>query len=305
MAEGAGVDPFQVELFLDYLILERGSSPRTVAAYRRDVQRFIQFASRADRRSPAVVDITLLRSFVGELAEAGRAPSTVRRSVSAIKTYFRYLLGEGVLENDPTDRLEAPRAERSLPSVLSIVEVERMIDSVDEESPSFWRDHAILECLYATGMRVSELTGLRILDVDLEEGLCTVFGKGGKERMVPMGRPAVQSIERYLLRLRPSMDKGAGEGRVFLNARGRPLSRASVWSLVKRAAQTAGIQRVVSPHTLRHSCATHLLEGGADLAAVQELLGHADISTTQLYTHVDRRYLKEVHRTHHPRSGAP
>ena len=304
MAERSGVDPFQVELFLDYLILERGSSPRTVAAYRRDLQRFIDFADQRGQGSAQAVDLDVLRTFVVGMVEAGRAPSTVRRAVSALKTYFRYLVAEGVLDADPTERLEGPRTARRLPEVLSIAEVERLIESVDDGRPMFWRDQAILECLYATGMRVSELTGLRVLDLDLDEGLCTVFGKGSKERMVPMGRPAVRSAERYLSRLRPGLDAGRADGRVFLNARGRPLSRAAVWALVKKAAEAAGILRKVSPHTLRHSCATHLLEGGADLAAVQELLGHADISTTQLYTHVDRRYLKEVHRTHHPRSRA-
>lgn len=296
-------DPFQVELFLDYLALERGSSRRTVEAYRRDVVRFLEFArSEGAGGEPADIDIGLLRRWVTRMVEAGRASATVRRSVSALKTYFAYLSAEGVLRVDPTDRLDAPRLRRRLPSVLSISEVERLIEAPNPDRPLFWRDRAILECLYSTGMRVSELTGTGVLDLDLEEGLCTVFGKGGKERMVPMGRHAVAALERYLGRLRPTLDRGEGEGRVFLNSRGRPLSRASVWSVVKSAASAAGIRKEVSPHTLRHSCATHLLEGGADLAAVQELLGHADISTTQLYTHVDRRYLKEVHRTHHPRN---
>lgn len=303
MVDRPAGDPFQVELFLDYLALDRGSSSRTVDAYRRDVERFLAFATGEDgARTPTDVDIAQLRRWVGSMVGSGRAPATVRRSISALRVYFGYLAAENLIETDPTDRLDAPKPGRRLPAVLSIAEVERLLQGLDAERPMYWRDQAIIECLYATGMRVSELTGLAIHDLDLEEGLCSVLGKGSRERMVPMGRPAVAALERYLTRLRPSLDLGSGEGRVFLNARGGPLSRAAVWSVIKNAARAAGIERRVSPHTLRHSCATHLLEGGADLAAVQELLGHADISTTQLYTHVDRRYLKEVHREHHPRS---
>ena len=180
-------------------------------------------------------------------------------------------------------------------------EVQSILEVPNPDSPIFWRDRSILEVLYATGMRVSELLDLRLMDLDLEEGLCTVFGKGAKERMVPLGGPARRSLDRYLRDTRPWLERGQGQGKVFLNQRGRPLSRMAVWSLVKVCAQEAGITKKVSPHTFRHSFATHLLEGGADLAAVQELLGHADISTTQIYTHVDREYLKDVHRTFHPR----
>jgi integrase/recombinase XerD len=185
--------------------------------------------------------------------------------------------------------------------VLTRPDVERLVESVDPDAPLYWRDRAILELLYATGVRVSELVGLTLASLDLEEGLCVVFGKGSKERLVPVGGPAVRAVGRYLRDVRPKLDRGTGEGRVFLNARGRPLSRMSVWNVVKEASQRAGVRSDVSPHTLRHTFATHLLEGGADLAAVQELLGHADISTTQIYTHLDREYLRDVHRRYHPR----
>jgi integrase/recombinase XerD len=218
-----------------------------------------------------------------------------------VRTYFSFLLAEGVLEDDPTERLESPRVLRSLPDHLSHEEVERFLEALEPDHPLFWRDRAILELLYATGMRVSELAQLPLRSLDLDDGFLTVFGKGSKERLVPVGGPARRALERYLRDLRPELEGGEGKGRVFLTARGRPLSRQTVFNLVKKAAERAGIEKTVSPHTLRHTFATHLLEGGADLAAVQELLGHADISTTQIYTHVDREYLREMHRTHHPR----
>ncbi len=292
---------FELELFLDHLALERGSSPRTVQAYRSDIARFLQFAAQEERERPTAIDVDVVRRFVYHLHDLGRAPATVRRATSALKTYFKFLVTEGVIDEDPTDRIDTPRMTSRLPVVLSVREVARLMESPDSDHPFHWRDRAILECLYATGMRVSELTDLRTTSVDLEDGFCTVFGKGGKERIVPLGRPARRALDRYLSGVRPELDRGSGSGRVFLNRHGRPLSRAAVWDIVKRAARRAEISKEVSPHTLRHTCATHLLEGGADLAAVQELLGHADISTTQLYTHVDRQYVREVHRTHHPR----
>jgi integrase/recombinase XerD len=180
-------------------------------------------------------------------------------------------------------------------------EVTGLLESPDASKPLYWRDRAILELLYASGVRVSELVELPLSALDMEEGLATIFGKGSKERLVPVGGPARRALTRYLRDVRPTLEHGKGAGRVFLNARGRPLRRESVWTLVKEAARRAGITKPVSPHTLRHTCATHLVEGGADLAAVQELLGHADISTTQIYTHLDRDYLREVHKRYHPR----
>jgi integrase/recombinase XerD len=218
-----------------------------------------------------------------------------------MRTYFAFLLEEGVLEADPSERLESPRTGRKLPEVLSVEEVTRLLEAPDPLHWLYWRDRSILELLYATGMRVSELVELRLTNLDLEEGYCTVFGKGSKERIVPIGGPARRAMERYLREVRPELDQGRGSGTVFLSARGNALSRMAVWSVVSRNAGRAGLRNQISPHTLRHSFATHLLEGGADLAAVQELLGHADISTTQIYTHVDREYLREVHRTFHPR----
>jgi integrase/recombinase XerD len=265
------------------------------------VEKLLGFLEDRNLEDPGEVSHNDLRDYVFHLTDGGLAPSSIRRTLSSIRGYFAFLLEEGVLDIDPTDRLEPPKAGRKLPDVLTIEEVQRVLDAPDEEHVMFWRDKSVLEVLYATGMRVSEVVELKTSHLDLEEGLCTVFGKGSKERLVPLGGPARLSLTRYLRGIRPQLDSGKGEGRVFLNRRGRPLTRATLWSLVKKYANKAGVEKNVSPHTFRHSFATHLLEGGADLAAVQELLGHADISTTQIYTHVDREYLREVHRTFHPR----
>ena len=293
---------FRVEQFQDHLRFERGLSDRTISAYRRDLERWLEVTLELGIDDPRAVTLESLRHWVFSLHEAGLAATSIRRAQSAVRVYFGFLIAEGVLDVDPTDHLDAPRVGRKLPDVLSTEGVERLLGAVDETSRMFWRDRAILELLYATGMRASELTDLRITALELDEGFATVFGKGAKERIVPIGDPARRAVERYLRDVRPLMDRGEGAGRVFLNARGRPLRRESVWSIVKKAARRAGITQRVSPHTLRHSFATHLLEGGADLVVVQELLGHADISTTQIYTHVDRAYLKDVHRRHHPRA---
>lgn len=293
---------FRLEQFVDFLAFERGLSDRTVAAYARDVRKLLTFLVQRGRASPGAVEHDDLRHFVYHLKDMGLAATTIRRAQSAMRSYFGFLLDEGAIEADPSDRLEAPKVWRRLPDVLSVEEVLRILEAPDPSRPLYWRDRALLEILYATGMRVSEATGLGLGDLALAEGLCRVFGKGAKERVVPVGRPAREAVERYLREVRPELERGRGRNRVFLSVRGRPLSRMSVWTVVSGAAERAGIAKAVSPHTLRHSFATHLLEGGADLAAVQELLGHADISTTQIYTHVDREYLSEQHRSYHPRA---
>ena len=293
---------FWLEGFRDYLSLEAGHSRNTVDAYLRDLRRMGEFALARGVREPGAVTRNHLRDFVYLLKDLGLSAATIRRSVSAIRTYYGFLAGEGRVRNDPSDRLETPRRGRVLPDTLTGAEVESLLAAPGLADPLAWRDRALLELAYGTGMRVSELCGLGITDLLLTEGLVRVFGKGSKERLVPLGRNTIGAVSVYLHQLRPTLDRGRGAGRVLLNARGEPLSRVGAWGIVKRSAERAGIRKRVTPHTLRHSFATHLLEGGADLRAVQEMLGHADLSTTQIYTHVDREYLRSVHRQFHPRA---
>ncbi len=298
---GASAVAFRLEQFADFLAFERGLSERTVAAYVRDLEGLAVFLTGRGYVGPEAVGHGELREYVFHMKDRGLAATSIRRAQSSLRTYWAFLLGEGVVTADPTEKLDSPRVGRRLPSVLSGDEVERLLASPDPDHALHWRDRAILELLYATGMRVSELAELAITAVDIAEGVCLVFGKGSKERLVPMGRPAARALTRYLADVRPALERGKGRGRVFLNARGTPLSRQAIWAIVREGCRRAGIGREISPHTLRHTFATHLLQGGADLAAVQDLLGHADIATTQIYTHLDREHLKDVHRRFHPR----
>jgi integrase/recombinase XerD len=292
---------FWLEGFRDFLALESGHSANTVESYLRDLRRLGEFATARGVRDPARLTRALLRDFVFLLKDLGLSAASIRRGVSAIRTYFGFLVGEGRLTQDPSDRLESPRRGRTLPPTLSVAEVEKLLASPQVEEPLAWRDRALLELAYGAGLRVSELCGLGLTDLLLTENLVRIFGKGGKERLVPIGRSLSGAVSVYLHTKRPALDRGKSKGRVLLNARGEPLSRVGAWGVVKRASQRAGITKRVTPHTLRHSFATHLLEGGADLRAVQEMLGHADLSTTQIYTHVDREYLRSVHKQFHPR----
>jgi len=296
---------FRLEEFADYLRFERGLADRTVEAYARDCLSFIRFAEDRGLERPAEVVYEVLRAHMGDLEERGMAASSAARHRSALRTYFGFLVEEGYLPEDPTERLESPRSGRALPDTLSYTEVATILDtagSLDAEGhPNASRDVAMLEVLYGAGLRISELIGLRVRDVALDEGLVTVVGKGEKQRVVPLGGGAVRAVRRYLRERRPALDRGQSDGTLFLNHHGRPLTRMGAWKIVRKHVRNAGVRKRVTPHTFRHSFATHLIEGGADLVAVQEMLGHADISTTQIYTHVDRRYLQEEHREHHPR----
>tara|TARA_Y100001947_G_scaffold83819_1_gene71170 strand:- start:142 stop:1071 length:930 start_codon:yes stop_codon:yes gene_type:complete len=293
---------FRLEQFQDYLIFERGLSKRTLSAYQHDLENCIEFLAQQGITDPSHVTPTVLRTWIFSLHEVGLAPSSIRRAQSAVRTFFRFLLAEGWLSVDPTERLESPKIRDRLPEFLTKEETQRLLDAPNPQKSLYWRDRSILELLYASGVRVSELVGLLISGLDLDDSFITVFGKGGKERIVPVGVPALLTLRRYLSELRPKLDQAEGRGHVYLNARGRPLTRESVWKLVRDSGRRADINKNVSPHTLRHTFATHLLEGGADLAAVQELLGHVDISSTQIYTHVDREYLRQIHGKYHPRA---
>jgi integrase/recombinase XerD len=293
---------FGIDAFRSHLSLERGLSPRTVDAYGRDLEKLVAHMQARGVARPAEIGADDLREFVYHLKDRGLQPSSIRRTVSAVRTYFAYLLAEGVVTVDPTERVELPRSWRRLPGVLSREEVARILEAPDPTDRFFWRDKALLEFAYASGVRVGELTALKVRDLDVQEGLALVLGKGARERLVPVGRPALQALIVYLREIRPTLARNRAEGVVFLNARGAPLTRMGVWKILRKQVNRAGVTKRVTPHTLRHSFATHLLEGGADLASVQEMLGHADIATTQIYTHVEREYLRDVHRRFHPRA---
>ena len=293
---------FYLERFHDFLAVEKGVSPRTDEAYLRDLARFATFARLKGAGAPDSVGAKTLREYVYHLKDLGLAPSSIRRNVSAVRSYFRFMLDEGHLVRDPSERLETPKRWRTLPDVLTVKEVESLIGAPSLDEPLAFRDRAMLELAYGAGLRVSEWISIGVRDVLMNERLVRVFGKGGKERVVPIGRRAIAAVAIYVRELRPRIEHGKGKGILFLNSRGEPLSRMGAWKILRKYVDQAGITKRVTPHTLRHSFATHLLEGGADLRAVQEMLGHADISTTQIYTHVDREYLRSVHRQFHPRS---
>ena len=292
---------YLIERFDDFLSLEQGSAERTREAYRRDVLRLAEYALTKSVRQPAGLTPRDLRDFVYHLKDVGLAPSSIRRTIAGLRTWFGFLVAEGVISGDPSDRLELPKRWQTLPEVLSQAEIARLIAAPSQDDAMYYRDRAMLELAYGAGLRVSEWTSVTVRDVHLDDRLVRIMGKGSKERLVPFGRQAAASIAIYLRELRPKLEHGAGKGVLFLNARGRPLSRMGAWTILRKHVERAGIAKAVTPHTLRHSFATHLLEGGADLRAVQEMLGHADVSTTQVYTHVDREYLRSVHKQYHPR----
>lgn len=293
---------FYTERFDDYLALEQGASVQTSRAYKLDIARFVTYAKVKGASAPSEVGARMLREYVYHLKDLGLSPASIRRNVSAVRSYFKFLVGEGHVVRDPSERLETPKRWRTLPEVLGVQEVEKLLAAPSLDEPLAFRDRAMLELAYGAGLRVSEWISLSVRDVMLRDHLVRVFGKGAKERLVPIGRRAIGAVAIYLRELRPNLEKGEGKGVLFLNARGQPLSRMGAWKILRKYVDQAGITKAVSPHTLRHSFATHLLEGGADLRAVQEMLGHVDISTTQIYTHVDREYLRTVHRQFHPRA---
>lgn len=291
-------------VFRMYLKLERSLSARTVEAYVRDVNKLKDLAlSGKPPLLPADIGLEELQLFIGQQARSGLEASSQARCISALRSFYRSLRLDKVIEEDPTELLESPRLGRKLPVFLSVLEIEAMIAAVDLSLPMAHRDLAIIETLYSCGLRVSELCGLQLSRLYFSEGFVRVVGKGDKERLVPIGPEAIRRIEQYRQgeRVHLAVQKKA-EDSLFLNARGGTLSRVSVFNLVKRLAIKAGIQKTIGPHTFRHSFATHLVEGGADLRAVQEMLGHASITTTEIYTHLDREYLRSNIMQFHPRA---
>ncbi len=286
--------------FLLSMQRDKGLSANTLDAYRRDLSRYLRKLADMRVTEPASIQQDHIASVLRDLHDAGLSPATMARNLTSIKRLHQYLLLKGTCSRDPSEMLEPPKIERRLPDVLTQGEITALMEAPDASDPLGMRERAILELLYATGMRVSELTQLCEDSLRLSESLVRITGP--HPRLVPIGGQAVRALHTYLRSGRPHHVRDPLATRIFLNAQGGPLSRMSVWKTIKKAAEKANIAKQVSPHTLRHSFATHLLEGGANLRDVQELLGHADIATTQIYTHVDSTHIKEVHKTYHPRA---
>lgn len=288
--------------FLEYLAVERGLSDNTLESYGRDLrvfQAYLQERTMIDFRD---VQQRHIAAFLNQLHDIGRANSTISRSLASIRSLFHFLVREGDVHQDPTLHVETPKIEKKLPRVLLPEEVERLLSVPDRSSPAGMRDYAMLELLYATGIRVSELVSLHVSDVHVSGGFLRCMGKGSKERIIPVGQYALQALHAYLQFSRPMFIKSGTDEALFLNHHGLQMSRQGFWKILKKYAREARIVKDITPHTIRHSFATHLLERGADLRAVQEMLGHADISTTQIYTHVTKGRLKEVYSAAHPRA---
>lgn len=291
-----------VNQFLDFVSFECGLSPMTRAAYQQDLAAFSLYAQAHGVHAPSGVTRKLLLEFLESERDRGQAVSSIARRLVAIKVFFRYLVQEGLLAKDITAVMESPRLWKVLPGTLSLREVEALLGIVRGDKPLQVRDRAMLELLYASGLRVSELTELKGEDLHLENGYIRCTGKGNKTRVAPVGSQARQAVERYLREVRPRHANERCSPHVFLTRRGEKFNRKSVWKMIRTYAQLAGISKKVSPHTLRHSFATHMLANGAPLRMIQEMLGHADIATTQIYTHVDPNRLKSVHQQFHPRA---
>jgi len=289
----------RIDKFLQFLIIERGLSKNTIQAYKTDLRDFCAFLSK-ENTSFESVGYPKLVSYIEHLRKNGLCSYSIARRISTVRSFYKFLSAQKYIKENPTTILESFKRERHLPLVLSVGQINSMLENIDIEKKTNLRDKALLELLYATGTRVSEITELKIENVDTEVGYVRVFGKGSKERVIPMGKHAKIWIQKYIEEARQNLDKGSKSNYVFLNRGGKKLSRQSIWKLIKKYGKKNGIS-TISPHTFRHSFATHLLEGGADLRSVQEMLGHVDISTTQIYTQLNRKRLKEIHKKYHPR----
>ena len=291
----------QVRTFLNYLRVEKGLSDNTIQAYRRDMAKFAAFAG--ERK----VGVTELRrehvvDFLGTLYRRHLDSRSVARHLVTIRHFFRFLLLEGAIESDPAANIESPKFRQSLPEFLSVDEVDRLLRQPDKNDVVGIRDRAMIELMYSTGLRVSELCGLRVSDLQMEPGCLRCIGKGNKERLVPVGKRALEAVQTYLRDARQALARGVASPYLFLNQKGHKLNRIAFWKILGEYGRKAGLRKSLTPHMLRHSFATHLLDRGADLRSVQMMLGHSDISTTQIYTHVVEERLKQVYNAHHPRA---
>jgi integrase/recombinase XerD len=293
-----------VKGFQAYLKLEKGLSDNSIDAYSRDIEKLQQYAdAQVNKLTPEAFSLSDLRLFINWVNELGMIPSSQARILSGIKSFYKYLLIEDLIKNNPAELLESPKKQRKLPDTLSILDINKLIEAIDLSRPDGARNKAIIEVLYSCGLRVSELTELKLSNLYLDIEFVKVLGKGSKERLVPMGGEAIKALKIWIENVRVHIPiKKGEEDMVFLNRRGSRLSRVYIFMLIKQLAELAGIKKSISPHTLRHSFATHLVEGGADLRAVQEMLGHESITTTEIYTHLDREYLRETIVSFHPRN---
>lgn len=292
-----------IDNFLDHLTIERGLAANTRAAYRTDLAQFTTFLHQRGIRQLNNADRQHITDYLLHRRKTGLSPRSLARHLAAIRMFCRFLAREKLLATDVTQTIDSPKLWRTLPHMLDYEEVGRLLAAPNTRTKFGLRDKAMLEFMYATGLRVSEVANIKLSDINFEAGFLRSVGKGSKERIVPVGKQAIEWIQRYLHETRSSFLKAGKLGEVFLSTRGRPLSRKTIWVHIKKYARTAGIKKNITPHTLRHSFATHLLDNGADLRVIQEMLGHADISTTQIYTHVDQGRVKEAHYRFHPRSG--
>jgi integrase/recombinase XerD len=294
----------QLKDFIHFLIVEKGLAKNTIVSYERDLKSYIKYFGNVEQlKNVNEVERIHIIHFLGRLKEQGKSSRTLARHVASIRAFHQFLLRERVSDHDPSVHIETPKLERTLPKVLNLAEVETLLDSPDTKDHYGIRDKAMLELLYATGIRVSELIGLQTSDVHLTMGFVRCIGKGNKERIIPIGKTALAALEHYVNNGRSHfISKKNHDNALFLNHHGKQLTRQGFWKILKKLAQGAGIEKELTPHTLRHSFATHLLENGADIRAVQELLGHSDISTTQIYTHVTKTRLRDVYSKFHPRA---
>lgn len=290
-----------LEEFFDYLTVEKGLAANTLLAYQRDLKKYWAFCQKAGYSSWEQVTLEEINLFLAELRQKGLNPKSLSRQIVSLRNFHRFLVEEERVPHDPTVNLDSPRPWKKLPYFLSLEEVDRLLAAPDRSTPLGQRDQAMLDCLYATGLRASELVNLGLQDLNLSAGFLRCLGKGSKERLVPLGSQALASMKNYLDGTRPSLAKGKLSPHVFLSQQGEKMTRQGFWKILKKYALKVGIGKKVSPHVLRHSFATHLLERGADLRSVQMMLGHADISTTQIYTHVTQERLKSILEKHHPR----
>ena len=291
-----------IDEFLNYLVFEKGSSPNTLCSYSNDLQKLRLFLQKKEIIDIDHLDKQILFQHIWSLGDAGLSTASIQRNIASIRSFFKFLLLEKHINGNPAGQLEIPKQTKALPNVLQTQEVNILLNAPKTDNPTGIRDKAMLELMYATGMRVSELVGLGLQDINTDMAYVRCFGKGSKERIIPLGRQAVTAVDVYLLKARPYLSRNLLSENLFLNARGGQLTRQGFWKIIKKYALESGIEKDITPHILRHSFATHLLENGADLRSVQEMLGHADISTTQIYTHITNQHLMDVYKKSHPRA---